>query len=1050
MATLTNINSNARSMNGISVIAADEIYSSNLVVSALTLTDGLFATPAQVIDFSNNTPIMSGAGIKANTIPDTALSSNVALKNGANTFTNNNSFTNTTYFAGSPDAIIVQKTSTGGYIFLNNNGTIGYYNGATFNWNIDYTGNIYTEGGLDLTLATLPITFGTNAPIMSGANIGTGTIPDTALSYNIALQNGGNTFSGINFFTNENYFQNTTTFSGDINSYGSNIFTGNNRFQALYDEGNIYSANKTLKIASSGYGTTSATTGFSNIIMGLYNNLNNPSCSSHYMISIGNNVLPNITRGNLSMCIGNYICNNALLTKSEANIGIGTTLFINLRDAAGGYTNGNTCNVGIGIGCGSAFQYGSYNYAFGSSSMATSPGGGAITEVNNSIGFGRFATANLSGTIDNNIGIGSFALNGSGNNSAGYDNVHYLSGSNNTCVGGFAGYNICGASSNNTCIGYNSRTSNLNTTFQNSTAIGANSVIDASNRIILGTTNEPTYCIGGLNVPAGKTINFNGIAPSMSGANISSASIPDTALSSSIVKLNTANVFTNTNTFNMATTYRDGATSSIRPTYQNPLWFVYPKVGYSINRRYYYRPQGSSTSSDVITFDVDTLVKYYMMGGGGGGAGNVSTNILGGGGGGAGQLLVGSFTALAGITYTLTTDAHTGTGSNGNATSVLAGTTGGSVSITGTGLSLVAAGGIGGSAHTSTAPAGRGGNSGSGALGGNGATTTGTAGLAGASQGGGAGGSFNFATSALGNTFTLTMTDFTILTFKGGDGGGNNATSGLDGTLYGNGGSGGGGTGTQNGENGVQGFILLEVVPYTQETYLFNPTYGITSNVYENSRLIATTEYVKNQYYLNNTFSNLLQVNVPPGVSPTTTTTGVNGAIQVVCTTGTTSVARDGMAFKAGTDTNSIINFANTLGVIRGSISAGAIPLTSVAYNTSSDERLKENIVNMPSQLENIKSLSARAFDWKSTGEHDNGFIAQEIYRVYPNLNPLRNNDKYKDKLYPVKSDGTDFIHLIDYGKMTPYLWSAVQELTLVVEKQQKQIDELVGYIKSL
>ena len=101
----------------------------------------------------------------------------------------------------------------------------------------------------------------------------------------------------------------------------------------------------------------------------------------------------------------------------------------------------------------------------------------------------------------------------------------------------------------------------------------------------------------------------------------------------------------------------------------------------------------------------------------------------------------------------------------------------------------------------------------------------------------------------------------------------------------------------------------------------------------------------------------------------------------------------------------------------------------------------------MPSQLDNIKLLSARSYNWKSTGEKDNGFIAQEIYRIYPELNPLKNNDKYYDKLYPVKSDGTEYIHTIDYGRMTPYLWSAVQELTLIVEKQQQQISNLINQI---
>lgn len=104
----------------------------------------------------------------------------------------------------------------------------------------------------------------------------------------------------------------------------------------------------------------------------------------------------------------------------------------------------------------------------------------------------------------------------------------------------------------------------------------------------------------------------------------------------------------------------------------------------------------------------------------------------------------------------------------------------------------------------------------------------------------------------------------------------------------------------------------------------------------------------------------------------------------------------------------------------------------------------------MSSQFENIKTLLARKFNWKSNGIEDFGFIAQDIYKVYPNLNPIINNDKYVDKLYPKKSDGSDYIFSVDYGKMTPYLWSAVQELVLLTEKQQSQIDSMQLQINDL
>jgi hypothetical protein len=68
-----------------------------------------------------------------------------------------------------------------------------------------------------------------------------------------------------------------------------------------------------------------------------------------------------------------------------------------------------------------------------------------------------------------------------------------------------------------------------------------------------------------------------------------------------------------------------------------------------------------------------------------------------------------------------------------------------------------------------------------------------------------------------------------------------------------------------------------------------------------------------------------------------------------------------------------------TRGTITYNRTAG---LTS--YNTTSDYRLKENIVDLPDALETVSRLKPRQFDWKETGNTTTGFIAHELAEVCP------------------------------------------------------------------
>jgi hypothetical protein len=107
---------------------------------------------------------------------------------------------------------------------------------------------------------------------------------------------------------------------------------------------------------------------------------------------------------------------------------------------------------------------------------------------------------------------------------------------------------------------------------------------------------------------------------------------------------------------------------------------------------------------------------------------------------------------------------------------------------------------------------------------------------------------------------------------------------------------------------------------------------------------------------------------------------------------------------------------------------AGVINATSTSITSLSDERLKKNIVDLETGLEEVMSLKPRRFDWKK-GEGSNaknvaGFIAQEVETVLPDLI----DDFMHDDLDDAKS--------VKMGDMIPTLVKAIQE-------QQEQIDEL-------
>jgi len=118
------------------------------------------------------------------------------------------------------------------------------------------------------------------------------------------------------------------------------------------------------------------------------------------------------------------------------------------------------------------------------------------------------------------------------------------------------------------------------------------------------------------------------------------------------------------------------------------------------------------------------------------------------------------------------------------------------------------------------------------------------------------------------------------------------------------------------------------------------------------------------------------------------------------------------LSSRASTASREHYIFYNPNGQV-GSITTSA---SATLFNVTSDQRLKENIVDAPEFGGVIDSLQVRSFDWKADQTHQRaGFIAQELVTVAP------------EAVY--QPTDTDQMMAVDYSKLVPMLVKEIQSL---------------------
>ena len=124
----------------------------------------------------------------------------------------------------------------------------------------------------------------------------------------------------------------------------------------------------------------------------------------------------------------------------------------------------------------------------------------------------------------------------------------------------------------------------------------------------------------------------------------------------------------------------------------------------------------------------------------------------------------------------------------------------------------------------------------------------------------------------------------------------------------------------------------------------------------------------------------------------------------------------------------------------RDNTDVGSIDVTtsSTSYNTSSDYRLKENVVSISDGITRLKTLKPSRFNFKIDKDTTvDGFLAHEVSSIVP--------EAITGTKDAVDSDNNPIYQRIDQSKLVPLLTAALQEEVAKREALEARVAALEG-----
>jgi hypothetical protein len=142
--------------------------------------------------------------------------------------------------------------------------------------------------------------------------------------------------------------------------------------------------------------------------------------------------------------------------------------------------------------------------------------------------------------------------------------------------------------------------------------------------------------------------------------------------------------------------------------------------------------------------------------------------------------------------------------------------------------------------------------------------------------------------------------------------------------------------------------------------------------------------------------------------------------------------------YRNSTGASGQIGFNNPNGRVGEIYTSGS----STVYATSSDYRLKENIVPMTGALDTVQALKPVTYTWKVDGSAGQGFIAHELQEVVP--------DCVSETKDAVDAEGNPKYQGIDTSFLVATLTAAIQEQQALIQSQAAAINDLKARVEAL
>jgi len=219
---------------------------------------------------------------------------------------------------------------------------------------------------------------------------------------------------------------------------------------------------------------------------------------------------------------------------------------------------------------------------------------------------------------------------------------------------------------------------------------------------------------------------------------------------------------------------------------------------------------------------------------------------------------------------------------------------------------------------------------------------------------------------------------------------------------------------------------------------------SLLSNFCAHSTAVETLDSVTDRGSITTngiTIGNLTSTGIDDNATSTALTIDSSGNLLV----GTTSAVSDvgGLSvdatgslhcasFQAGGDGYGIV-LRNSGGTTVGTIVMGA---SATTYNTSSDYRLKENVVNLDNATDRLKQIPVHRFNFIADPDTTvDGFIAHEVQDVVP--------EAITGTKDAVDAEGNPEYQNIDQSKLVPLLTAALKEAVAKIEDLESRLSAL-------